>query len=135
MAGYIIRKSFSIGDIILSIGDIFLSIGDIFLSIGDINLSFGDNFLFFGNISSNFRIKHKNIIFTNFFSRIHANVTNRITTEEENRIFAASIRKVDVAMVSHDCQNGPMQTHHNQWHSSKLETFYNNLRFFSLIKV
>lgn len=119
--GYIIRRQFSFGDI--------------FLFIGDIILSFGDNFLFFGNISSIFKIRHKNIIFANFISRIHTIVTNRITTEEENRIFAASIRKVDVAMVSHDCQNGPMQTHHNQWNSSKLEPFYNIFRFFSLIKV
>ena len=39
--GYIIRRQFSFGDIILSFGDIFLFIGDIILS-------FGDNFLFFG---------------------------------------------------------------------------------------
>lgn len=59
------------------------SFGDIFLFIGDIILSFGDNFLFFGNISSNFKIRHKNIIFANFISRIHTNVTNRIAMKQE----------------------------------------------------
>lgn len=58
--GYIIRRQFSFGDIILSFGDIFLFIGDIILS-------FGDNFLFFGNISSNFKIRHKNIFLPTLF--------------------------------------------------------------------
>lgn len=74
--GYIIRRQFSFGDIILSFGDIFLFIGDIILS-------FGDNFLFFGNISSNFKIRHKNIIFANFISRIHTIVTNRIAMKQK----------------------------------------------------
>ena len=67
--GYIIRRQFSFGDI--------------FLFIGDIILSFGDNFLFFGNISSNFKIRHKNIIFANFISRIHTIVTNRIAMKQK----------------------------------------------------
>lgn len=45
--------------------------------------SFGDNFLFFGNISSNFKIRHKNIIFANFISRIHTIVTNRIAMKQK----------------------------------------------------
>ena len=67
--GHIIRRQFSFGDI--------------FLFIGDIILSFGDNFLFFGNISSNFKIRHKNIIFANFISRIHTIVTNRIAMKQK----------------------------------------------------
>ena len=73
---YIIRKKISFGDIILSFGEIFLFIGDIILF-------FGDNFLFFGNISSNFKIRHKNIIFANFISRIHTIVTNRIAMKQK----------------------------------------------------
>lgn len=91
--GYIIRRQFSFGDIILSFGDIFLFIGDIILSFGEI-------FLFFGNISSNFKIRHKNIIFANFISRIHTIVTNRIAMKQKECIFAESIIKVDVVMVS-----------------------------------
>lgn len=81
--GYIIWRKFSFGDIILSFGDIFLFIGDIILS-------FGDNFLFFGNISSNFKIRHKNIIFANFISRIHTIVTNRIAMIKK-RMYLCSI--------------------------------------------
>ena len=81
--GHIIRRQFSFGDIILSFGDIFLFIGDIILS-------FGDNFLFFGNISSNFKIRHKNIIFANFISRIHTIVTNRIAMKQK-RMYLCSI--------------------------------------------
>lgn len=81
--GYIIRRQFSFGDIILSFGDIFLFIGDIILS-------FGDNFLFFGNISSNFKIRHKNIIFAYFISRIHTIVTNRIAMKQK-RMYLCSI--------------------------------------------
>lgn len=67
--GHIIRRQFSFGDI--------------FLFIGDIILFFGDNFLFFRNISSNFKIRHKNIIFANFISRIHTIVTNRIAMKQK----------------------------------------------------
>lgn len=67
--GYIIRRQFSFGDIILSSGD---------------------NFLFFGNISSNFKIRHKNIIFANFISRIHTIVTNRIAMKQK-RMYLCSI--------------------------------------------
>ena len=67
--GYIIRRQFSFGDIILS---------------------FGDNFLFFGNISSNFKIRHKNIIFANFISRMHTIVTNRIAMKQK-RMYLCSI--------------------------------------------
>lgn len=74
--GYIIRRQFSFGDIILSFGDIFLFIGDIILS--------------FGNISSNFKIRHKNIIFANFISRIHTIVTNRIAMKQK-RMYLCSI--------------------------------------------
>lgn len=45
--------------------------------------SFGDIFLFIGNISSNFKIRHKNIIFANFISRIHTIVTNRIAMKQK----------------------------------------------------
>jgi len=67
--GYIIRRQFSFGDIILSSGD---------------------NFLFFGNISSNFKIRYKNIIFAYVISRIHTIVTNRIAMKQK-RMYLCSI--------------------------------------------